>query len=236
VGKIIAIFNQNEGVQKNTAALVFFWSFRALEKRALLNDVNLRLNAIKKSLAHKKAALLDQSSAPMELTDLELELINKKVLEFVLKHSTAELGIKYDVNLIYYSPSIYILALNMIRPFKTNKVLSKPTNTITNECNNLDLSTLNYKSLIGLSKLEIKEKLGLFYNDINTNRWMYRLRNRFKITKKNYLYFYFSNDHLRHYTLKRFKIKSKGFDLKKILIKTPINIFFLIDYEMYFCN
>jgi len=184
VGKIIAIFNQNEGVQKNTAALVFCWSFRALEKRALLNDVNLRLNAIKKSLAHKKAALLDQSSAPMELTDLELELINKKVLEFVLKHSTAELGIKYDVNLIYCSPSIYILALNTIRPFKTNKVLSKPTNTITNECNNLDLSTLNYKSLIGLSKLEIKEKLGLSYNDINTNRWMYRLRNRFKITKK----------------------------------------------------
>lgn len=111
------------------------------------------------------------------------------------------------------------LILLKIKGFNNNNNQSKSPNTKNKKLDSLDLSKVNYNKLNGLSKLDIKEKLGLSYNDINSDRWMYRLNDTFKITKKNYIYFYFLNDQLRYYRLKRFKITSNKFDLKKILLE-----------------
>jgi len=111
------------------------------------------------------------------------------------------------------------LILLKIKDYNSSTPPSKPLNFYYKGGDKLDLSKINYNNLIGLSKLDIKNKLGLSYNDINSNRWMYRLSDKFKIKKKNYIYFYFLNDQLRHYRCKRFKITSNKFDLKKILLE-----------------
>lgn len=89
------------------------------------------------------------------------------------------------------------------------------TPALENDHNNI--ASLNYKNLLGLNKLEVKQKLGQSFNDMNSNIWMYRIRDKFKITKKNYLYIYFFNDKVQHYAIKRLKNSKNEFNLRHLI-------------------
>lgn len=68
-----------------------------------------------------------------------------------------------------------------------------------------DLPFNSFKEFIGLTKKQLKEKVGFSYNDIHSNVWMYHLYPDVKITKPNYLYLIFKDGVVCKYYLTRFK-------------------------------
>ena len=64
----------------------------------------------------------------------------------------------------------------------------------------------NYEKLIGCTKKEIIVQLGLVYNDIHSNRWMYHITNKVSLFQKNYLYIYFYKNKVIQIKLRRFKL------------------------------
>ena len=68
------------------------------------------------------------------------------------------------------------------------------------------LKDKNYEKLIGYTKKEVIVNLGLEYNDIHSNRWMYHITNRVSLFKKNYLYIYFYKNKVIQIKLRRLKL------------------------------
>ena len=64
----------------------------------------------------------------------------------------------------------------------------------------------NYDKLIGYTKKEVIINLGLEYNDIHSNRWMYYLTDKVSLFKKNYLYLFFFKNKVIQIKLRRFKL------------------------------
>ncbi|MBN97257.1 MAG: hypothetical protein CMC56_05040 [Flavobacteriaceae bacterium] len=64
---------------------------------------------------------------------------------------------------------------------------------------------LNYEYLKGKTKEETIELLGLCYNDIHTDVWMYRISYQVSFFRKNYLYLYFAKNRIHGIELKRFR-------------------------------
>ena len=84
----------------------------------------------------------------------------------------------------------------------------------------------HYENLIGMTKPQLKERLGQVFNDMNSNIWMYRISDKFRFFNNNYLYIFFENNKVIHYSLKRFKLKVNNldFDISQY-IKTKIDLF-----------
>lgn len=68
-----------------------------------------------------------------------------------------------------------------------------------------------YTSLVGITKLDVKARMGLNYNDINSDVWMFRISPKFNFFDKNYLYIIFKNGKVAFHTLKRFKLNPKDY-------------------------
>ena len=60
--------------------------------------------------------------------------------------------------------------------------------------------------MVGLSKEEVKSKLGQYYNDMNSDIWMYTINEKFSFFKMNYFYIEFKNELVTISYLRRFKI------------------------------
>ena len=63
----------------------------------------------------------------------------------------------------------------------------------------------NYQSLKLMNKKEVIDTIGLLYNDIHADVWMYRISYQASLFRKNYLYLYFINNRVHGIELKRFK-------------------------------
>ena len=63
----------------------------------------------------------------------------------------------------------------------------------------------NFDKLYGCTKKEVSDQLGLVYNDIHTDLWMYRIRNKTSLFRKNFLYVYFDKNKVNLIKLRRFK-------------------------------
>lgn len=63
----------------------------------------------------------------------------------------------------------------------------------------------NYQSLKLMNKKEVIDTIGLLYNDIHADVWMYRISYQASLFRKNYLYLYFNNNRVHGIELKRFK-------------------------------
>jgi hypothetical protein len=63
----------------------------------------------------------------------------------------------------------------------------------------------NYDKLKGLNKKEVIYHIGLMYNDLHSDVWMFRLTKKMNVFKKNYLYLYFNKNRVKHIEAKRFK-------------------------------
>lgn len=136
--------------------------------------------------------------------------------------------ISYDANCkgaINYLHLANEISYNTMKPSKAITPLGKPLSKILEEdtINDLDFilkinhspkkldhsTKPEYKKLLGLSKKDIKAKLGQVYNDMNSDIWMYRVNENFSFLRKNYLYIYFRNNVAVQFSLKKFKISPK---------------------------
>jgi len=83
----------------------------------------------------------------------------------------------------------------------------------------------HYDNLIGMTKPQLKERLGQVFNDMNSNVWMYRISDKFSFFNNNYLYIFFKNNKVIHYSLRRFKLKVNhlNFDISQY-IKNQIDL------------
>lgn len=68
--------------------------------------------------------------------------------------------------------------------------------------NGLRLNYNECNDLVGMTKTEVMERLGLLYNDINCNVWMYHIRHRPSLLKVNYLYLIFAEKQVKQIALK----------------------------------
>jgi len=67
---------------------------------------------------------------------------------------------------------------------------------------------LNLENIMGMNKKQVINKLGLHFNDINANIWMYRIENLTnKVHSIKYLYLLFNNDILTEVKFSRVKKK-----------------------------
>ena len=63
----------------------------------------------------------------------------------------------------------------------------------------------NYDKLKGLTKEEVIKNIGLVYNDMYSDIWMYRISDKVSLFKKNFLYIFFIDKRVVSVELRRFK-------------------------------
>lgn len=68
-----------------------------------------------------------------------------------------------------------------------------------------DVKKKNFNKLKNLTKEEVIKRLGLVYNDIHSNIWMYRVSERATVFRKNFLYLTFINNRVHSIELRRFR-------------------------------
>ena len=138
MGKIIAIANQKGGVGKTTTAVNLSAALGVLEKKILLVDADPQANATSglgidvRNVKQGTYQLLDHSVDPNEtiietsspnldlipshidLVASEIELVDKKGREYMLKKILAEIQNDYDFIIIDCAPSLGLITLNAL--------------------------------------------------------------------------------------------------------------------------
>ncbi len=138
MGKIIAIANQKGGVGKTTTAMNLAGSLGVLEYEVLLIDTDPQANATsgvghnpkeisngiyecligksnaKKAIKKTTSPNLDILPANIDLVGAELELVNLKEREYILRKILSEIKDSYDFIIIDCAPSLGLLTLNAL--------------------------------------------------------------------------------------------------------------------------
>lgn len=139
VARIIAIANQKGGVGKTTTAINLGASLAVAERRTLVVDIDPQANAtsglgvnkeevsssvydvLVEGVAAESAIVekvhfpfLDVLPATRDLVGVEVELVNRKNRETILKEALAPIRDRYDFILIDAPPSLGMLTLNTL--------------------------------------------------------------------------------------------------------------------------
>ena len=138
MGKIIAIANQKGGVGKTTTTVNLAAALGVLEKKVLLIDADPQANAssglginvdeveigtyqlLEHATTAKEAAIptnspnVDLIPAHIDLVAIEIELVDKKNRESMLKEMLKDIKDDYDFILIDCAPSLGLITLNSL--------------------------------------------------------------------------------------------------------------------------
>ncbi len=138
MGKIIAIANQKGGVGKTTTTINLAASLGVLEKKVLLIDADPQANAssglgidvdsvkfgtyqvlehtisAKETIVKTTSPNVDIIPAHIDLVAIEIELVDKREREYMLKKSLVDIKNDYDYILIDCAPSLGLITLNSL--------------------------------------------------------------------------------------------------------------------------
>jgi chromosome partitioning protein len=138
MGKIISISNQKGGVGKTTTSINLSSYLAVMGKKVLLVDVDPQGNAgsglgldvnslshttyevllgeisAREAIAHTEVSGLNMIPANINLSGVDIDLVNQEGKEFSLKRAIAPLRSEYDFIIIDCPPSLGLLTLNAL--------------------------------------------------------------------------------------------------------------------------